>query len=340
MTKLRFLCLLLASCFATACFAQPKVTSVDFYGLKSLSEDQIKKQLGFQDGEKLPFDTKELKDRLVAMESVDDAYVAPIQYPGNLALFIGIREVGQAVPTFRDAPTSDLKLQDKLVEQYDQTMEMLIPAIKSGKAGEDKSAGHSLSEYEPMRELQEQFVAIADEEFEMLTRVLRKSSDTDSRVAAACILAYASDKNRVVEELTYASRDPDSGVRNNAVRALSVLASYANSNPDLGLEVDPKSFIQLLSSLAWTDRNKGAAVLDGLTQQRDPKLMDALRGSAMAELEEMARWKSDGHAWYSIRILARLAGMQEAEIKTKAKASETHEARMKWVDQLVGRING
>ena len=84
---------------------------------------------------------------------------------------------------------------------------------------------------------------------------------------------------------------------------------------------------------------KGAAVLDGLTQQRDTKLMDALRSSALGELEEMARWKSDGHAWFSIRILARLSGMPEDEIKTKAKQIKTHEDRMRWVDQLVGRIN-
>ena len=171
MCRIRLLFLLFAS-FATACFAQPKVTSVDFYGLKSLTEDQIKKELGFQEGDsKLPFAIKELKQRLVEMDNVDDAYVAPIQYPGNLALFIGVREAGQAAPTFRDAPSSDLKLQDKLIEQYDQTMEMLLPAIKSGKAGEDRSAGHSLSEYEPMRELQEQFVAIADAEFEMLSLI-------------------------------------------------------------------------------------------------------------------------------------------------------------------------
>jgi len=163
MSRIQFLCFLLAGCLGTVCSAQPKVTSVDFYGLKSLSEEQVKKELGFQDDDsKLPVAIKELKSRLIAMDKVEDAYVAPIHFPGNLALFIGVRELGQAAPTFRDAPTGELKLRDELLEQYNQTMELLVPAIKSGKAGEDRSAGHSLSEYEPMRKLQEEFVAVAD----------------------------------------------------------------------------------------------------------------------------------------------------------------------------------
>jgi hypothetical protein len=338
MLAMRCYFVLFAICLGTTCFGQQEVTSVDFFGLRTLSQQQLEQALGLTAGVASVADIKELKRRVLELENIEDASVAPIHFPGNLALFIGVQEKGQASTRFRAAPTGDITLRAELVRDYNETMELLLPAIKNGQAGEDRSAGHAISEYEAMRDKQTQFIQVANEEFDTLAQVIRESSDADSRTAAACILAYADDKRKVIDELTIAADDADAGVRNNAVRALSILATYAYTNPDLGLVVNPKPFLQLLGSLTWTDRNKGAAVLDSLSQQRDPELLAALRATSLTEVEEMARWKSNGHCLFSIRILARLAGQSEDEIQNRAKASKNHEDRMLWVDELMEQI--
>ena len=74
-------------------------------------------------------------------------------------------------------------------------------------------------------------------------------------------------------------------------------------------------FIALLNSPVWTDRNKSSLALDDLSAARDPKLLEALRRDALTSLVEMARWKSEGHATPSLRILARIAGLPEEAVK-------------------------
>ena len=48
------------------------------------------------------------------------------------------------------------------------------------------------------------------------------------RAFAAEVLAYSANKQSVVEDLIYAMRDPSSGVRNNATRALALIAMISS----------------------------------------------------------------------------------------------------------------
>ncbi len=122
--------------------------------------------------------------------------------------------------------------------------------------------------------------------------------------------------------LIHASRDPDPGVRNNAVRALAVLAA---ASPKTGVKVPPAPFVDLLSSNKWTDRNKGAFALMSLTRSRDLRLLAELRVKAMAALTEMARWQDIGHAGPARILLGRIAGMDEAKLDAIAEHNEQTE---------------
>jgi hypothetical protein len=71
--------------------------------------------------------------------------------------------------------------------------------------------------------------------------------------------------------------DPDSGVRNNAARALLVFTYLAPKPPRQKIKVPTRPFVELLNSCIWTDRNKSSAALGELTEQRDPVLLKDLQ---------------------------------------------------------------
>ena len=104
--------------------------------------------------------------------------------------------------------------------------------------------------------------------------------------------------------------DSDADVRNNAMRALAVFANAAPAaRPKTPIPSD--GFIALLHSPVWTDRNKASWALAGLSERREPRLLEQLRRDAIVPLVDMARWKSPGHAGPAVTILGRIAGLSD-----------------------------
>ena len=56
-------------------------------------------------------------------------------------------------------------------------------------------------------------------------------------------------------------------------RALAIMALYKQAHPDAPYDVPVGSFVRLLNSIDWTDRNKASFVLVALTESRDPALL-------------------------------------------------------------------
>jgi len=92
---------------------------------------------------------------------------------------------------------------------------------------------------------------------------------------------------------------------------LAVIAQYANANPDRAIVIPPGSFIDMLNSIVWSDRNKSLAVLVSLTEGRDPELLATLRASSVSSLKEMCAWTHWGHAEPACLILQRIAGLPD-----------------------------
>lgn len=85
----------------------------------------------------------------------------------------------------------------------------------------------------------------AGSSFDDLRRVLREAADDQQRIAASWVIGYAPDKAAVAAELQAAMRDPDGTVRNNAVRALGVIATYARLHPDLGIRIPCPALLEM-----------------------------------------------------------------------------------------------
>jgi len=165
------------------------------------------------------------------------------------------------------------------------------------------------------RAVQEMFPALADAHLAEIREVLRSSEDESQRAMAAYVLVYATRKSGIVNDLQYALKDADSGVRNNAARSLVALSVLAKLDPSSEVRISATWFIEMLNSLSWSDRNRALWALQTLTDSRDPMVLDQLRTRAMDALIDMARWKTLSHALPAFILLGRVAGMPEPEIQ-------------------------
>jgi hypothetical protein len=210
----------------------------------------------------------------------------------------------------------------------------LSDAILKGNSGEDDSQGHALSNDPAARAIQERFITFAARDLMLLRDVLRHSDDEDHRALAAQVIAYTANKQAVVNALVEAMRDPAGGVRNNAMRALWVMAQSKQQTTKQPIKIPVQPFINMLNSIEWTDRNKSSSALLRLTEKRDPAVLSELRRKALPSLIEMARWKSSAHAQASFILLGRIAELPEDEIFVAWERGD----RASFIELAVGRI--
>ncbi len=317
--KLPAFILLFFFLFATAAAQFPPIGTIDFYGLRTVSERQIREVLPIKEGDavfKSKEEAAEIEKRLASLPNVVEAKlnIGCCTGDGKSTLYIGIREKGADVLRFRAAPVGKVRLTDEILKLGEEFSDALQKAVLKGDVAEDHSAGHSLVNNAEVRAIQEKFIPVADRNLKLLRQVLRESSDAQHRSLAAQIIAYYKDKSAIVADLVEAIKDADSIVRNNAMRALGVIAGYAQAHPEKKIKVPFEPFVAMLNSLEWTDRNKSALVLGELTASRDAELLKLLREKAVPSLVEMARWKNDGHAGTSFFILGRLGGLSDDEV--------------------------
>lgn len=208
-----------------------------------------------------------------------------------------------------------MRLPKKISALYGRLMVAIEAAVKKGgtAAGEDDSRGYSLTNYPPARSLELQMRKYVLQHEEELLRVLANSSDPQERRIAAEVLGYATQSPRQIAALVRATHDPDADVRNNATRAVWVLAS---SGPRIAEEIPAQSFITMLKSGVWSDRNKASLVLMKLTRTRNKALLAELRAQALEPLIEMAKWHD--HAAAARIILGRIAGIPERQLMKEA----------------------
>jgi hypothetical protein len=284
--------------FFAAAMHMPPVGIIDFYGLHKTSRVEVERALGVN--------LTGAQERLGKIPGVERGRLNYVCCEsGKTILYVGIQEKGAPALTFRPAPHGKVRLPKKIIETSASLDAALDAAVLRGNATEDDSQGHASND-PAARVFQERFIRFAAHDLAQLRDVLQNSSDAHHRAVAAEVIAYSADKSAIAGDLIAAMRDPDSEVRNNAMRALGVIALHT--------PVPPDAFIDPLQSIVWTDRNKAAAALVSLTADRDPNLIRELRERALPSLIEMARWKSPGHAEAAFIIVGRIAGLPEQEI--------------------------
>jgi HEAT repeats len=307
---------------------------IDSYGLRSVSERQVREALQIKEGDPSSVETKEAQRRLESLSGVAEALVSIVCCDaGKIILFIGIREKGVPALQFRPAPQGKVLLPQDVVQAGDDILKALSAAVIKGNLSEDDSQGHALSSDPAMRAVEERFITFAARDLKLLRDVLRHSADAEHRAMAAQIIAYTANKQAIVNDLIEAMRDPAEGVRNNATRALAVMAGAARQTTRQPIKIPVRPFIEMLNSVEWTDRNKSSWALLRLTDKRDPAVLSELRQKALPSLIEMACWKSSGHAYHSFFLLGRVAGLPEDEIT----AAWEHGDRASFIETAVKR---
>jgi hypothetical protein len=297
---------------------------VDFYGLRQITEGQVRQALGIVEGDTITESSlRTAEKRLRALAGVSDARVDGVCCDNDKTLvYVGIEEKGTPGVRFSPPPKSRARLPDEVLKAgvaFDAAFEK---GLERGDFQEDQSQGHSLMHDPGVRAVQEAFVALADRYDTQLRQALRDSDKPEQRALAAQVLGYATDKASVVGDLSAAMRDSAADVRNNATRALWLIAALAQKAPERKIQVPADPFVDLLNSLTWTDRNKSSLALMSLTEPRDPALLSTLRHKALGSLIEMARWKSRGHAVAPVMILGRVAGIPEKELVSAAASGD------------------
>lgn len=295
---------------------------IDFYGVKRVPLPRARAALAFKEGDSIsvggdarPAFLATSEGRLATVPGVRRAQITMVCCDsGRAIVYVGIEEHGAASMSFRAAPQGDARLAPEIVQAGEEFSKALLIAVQRGSAAEDRSQGHALAADAAVRAVQDRFVRYASRDLSQLRRVARGSSAAAERALAAQVLGYAADKSAVVEDLAFAMSDPFEDVRNNAMRALMVIAEMAPIAGRPVPRIPPEPFLALLQSPVWTDRNKASGALLALTGSRDPQLLEALRQrDAITALAEMARWKSEGHALAAFVVLGRIAGHSDEE---------------------------
>lgn len=288
---------------------------IDVYGFRRVPVERARAVLGIAVGDTVPRSTAAAVKRLEAIPGVARAYVDRVCCEqGKWIVYVGVEERGAPALHLGPAPAGAARLPDEIVRAGAAFDSAFTGAIARGVVGDDQTQGHSLMQDSAARAAQERFIPLAARYLPQLRDVLHHSADADQRERAAEVIAYAADKREVVPDLVAATRDPSSGVRNAATRALGVIAVLAQRRPELGIRVPTAPFIDMLNSVVWTDRNKSSMTLAQLTIGRDSALLADLRARALPALADIARWKAPGHAYNGIVILGRIAGWSDDRI--------------------------
>lgn len=308
--------LLLAAPSASQQARAVRVGEIEFFGYSGVDLARVRAALPLREGdtlyqEKWEQEQQRVREAVRQLIGADPTDVAATccDAHGDLIIYIGLSgKPIKYLPEQRGAA----RLPASIIRLYDQTETLVGEAVRNGAGGEERSRGYSLSVYPPLRAIQLRLRAYAVGHESLVRRVLETSSDARQRAAAAEVLGFGRVTTSQINALANASRDRNDGVRNNATRALVVLAE---ADPEIARRIPPENFIEMVLSGTWTDLNKGGSLLSDLTRGRDKALLAKLRRREVLErLLEMARWRTD-HANPARNILGRVAGIDEARLE-------------------------
>ncbi len=325
---LLFVILLLAVC-ALAQENHRRIGEIDFYGYAGLDLDKVRSALPLREGDDFrDSDFVETLDRIRAAitkvigQPPTDIALVCCDDQGSQMIYIGLPGKSMRMVPYNPPPKGSARFPVGVINLYEQTMETSSQDVRKGASKEDESKGYALSSNPELRAKQLATREYATHHERLVLRVLASSEAAEQRIVAAHILGYARQSKEQIGALVRASYDADDTVRNNAIRALAVLAQ---SNSRVAVRIPAEHFVAMLNSGSWTDRNKAGFLLDELSKGRDPKLLSQLRAHAVDSLIEMARWRSRGHAGTARILLGRIAGIEETRLQKLVDAGEVEQ---------------
>jgi len=305
--------LLLGLALATSLCARNRIAYIEFFGYSGIDVDAVRAALPFREGDKVSKNIKEARAAVKRVTGRDATDVASVCCTGDsdVAVFIGLPGKSSSVFTLNPAPTGDVMPPPELTALYRKMEQAEEAALMKGISAEDGTPG-----YRVLKEPRARAAELAVREYALhhedeIIGLLESSGSAERRAMAADALGYGACTPRQLAALVHAARDPDAEVRNDATRALSEIL---RADPGVATRIPPDTFIDMIRSGIWTDRNKSGAVLWPLTQSRDPGLLARLKSEAGEALLEMARWRAEDWAYTARAVLGRVAGIPEEKI--------------------------
>jgi hypothetical protein len=313
-----YVVILIISLLASGAFGQDKpklIGEIEFFGYSRSDLNKVKAALPFHEKDKFNGETFAGKEeqareavKQVTGHAPTDIATVCCDDQGNRIVFIGLS--GKNI-RYNPLPKGNSRLPDNILNLYDRFINVLMEGVQKGTSTEDRSKGYALAEYPPLRSIQLEMRAYAVGHEALLRDVLENSADDRQRIVAAELLGYSQQSKSQIASLVRASQDSDETVRNNATRALLVLAG---SSEKVAMDIPAEGFIELLLSGTWTDLNKASSLLDSMTRSRNAKILAQLRSREVLDrLIEMARWRT-GHGAPARYILGRIAGIDESRL--------------------------
>ena len=302
---------------------KPKlIGEIEFFGYSRIDLNKLRAALPFheRDGFDGEIFAAKFEQAAEAVKQVSGQWPTDITNvccdgEGNWVIFIGLS--GKTI-RYNPPPKGTARLPENIVNLYERFIKVNMESVQKGATAEDHSQGYALSADPPLRSIQLEMRAYAVEHGALLRDVLETSPDERQRMVAAELLGYARQSKTQLAALVRANQDSNGTVRNNATRALIVLAE---SSPKVAREIPAEGFIELLLSGTWSDLNKASNLLDSITKSRGAKMLARLRQKEVLDrLIEIARWRS--HGGPARYILGRIAGIDEGRLEQLVKANK------------------
>src|SRR6516162_2232290 len=123
--------LLLMMAAALAAQSPPRIGTIDFFGLRKVSEAKIRQTLGVREGDFLPASKGNAEESLEKISGVVESHLEAVCCDeGKMILYVGIEERGSPHFDLREAPEGDSKLPDEVLATYRRFQQVSADAIR------------------------------------------------------------------------------------------------------------------------------------------------------------------------------------------------------------------
>ena len=318
--------LLLSGALSQADFAHRpfKVGAIHYYGYEGIDLAGVKAKMPMHVGDTVTiasFDKKAAMGEVSGAtgHGVSDVSLICCDDDGAMLVYVGLEGASSRPLAVRHEFAGSAGLPPEAVSLYEREGPALMEAVAAGRAGEDYSGEYPLSVDPQLRKVQVAMHEFAAVHADVIAGVLAESEDARQRIMAAELEGYAPRSEKQVKALSQAASDPDSDVRNNAVRALMELAAKP-------MPIDPQPFVAMLFSGRWTDRNKASGLLERVTEKGNADVLTVLRHEAMEPLIEGASWDA-GHSFAFKALLSRCLGLPLEAVEKRIASGDTESLR-------------
>ncbi len=159
-----------------------------------------------------------------------------------------------------------------LQDKWDKYQLSLEAAMSNGEGSQTFEAGHWISQNKNARAFEMEFIKTVDDHFDELEDILKNSDKYESRAAAAYLLHWSHQKERVFDILTLQLEyDPEHLVHNNIVRALSALCQIVQLST-----INAKTILDLIFHKSSLCINKGLMFVVNIHPQQPDVFLNLL----------------------------------------------------------------